>query len=53
MAPWSTPAQGLEEAEGEESAFMQPSGGGPDHKAFWVKKLPPKKCGATAMPCCP
>lgn len=32
---------------------MQPSGGGPDHKAFWVKKLPPKKCGATAMPWCP
>lgn len=46
MALWSTPAEGLEQGVGEESAFMQPSGGRPDHKAFWVKKQLPKKCGA-------
>lgn len=53
MALWSTPAQGYEQGEGEESEFMQPSGGNPDHKALWVKKQQPKKCGATEMPWCP
>lgn len=53
MASWSTSAQGLKQGVGEENVFMQPSGGGPDHKAFWVKKQLPKKCGATEMPRCP
>lgn len=38
MASWSTPAHHSSRAKGNKSAFMQPSGGGPDHKAFWLKK---------------
>lgn len=43
MASWSTPAQGLKQGAGGESAFMQPSGEEPDHKASWVKNVAAQK----------